>query len=118
MEIKKKQHPKAVVLAHPECNPDVLEKADVVASTGGMLNFVAKSDEMEFIVGTEDGFIHGLRKQFPEKTFYSLSQICRGMKTITLADIKQSLEKNIHEIVVPEEIARQAKRSIDRMLRA
>jgi quinolinate synthase len=117
IDIKKNRHPTAVVLVHPECEPEVLEKADVVASTGGMLQYVAESDKNEFIVGTEEGFVNELRKQFPEKIFYSLRQICRGMKTITLADIKQSLEKNIFEIIVPEEIARRAKQSLDRMLR-
>jgi quinolinate synthase len=92
IDIKKNRHPTAVVLVHPECEPEVLEKA-------------------------EEGFVNELRKQFPEKIFYSLRQICRGMKTITLADIKQSLEKNIFEIIVPEEIARRAKQSLDRMLR-
>ncbi|MCK5601105.1 quinolinate synthase NadA [Candidatus Pacearchaeota archaeon] len=116
IDVKRQKHPGAVVLAHPECELDVLEKADVVASTGGMLNYLAESDENEFIVGTEEGFINELRKQFPEKIFYSLNQICRGMKAITLADIKQALEKNIFEITVPEETSRRAKKAIDRML--
>ena len=116
LRAKQKRYPHALVLAHPECEKAVLDVADVVASTGGMRSFAMTSEAKEFLVATEDGFVDALRRDFPEKRFYSTASVCRGMKAITLEKIKNSLEENVHPIDVDREIAKRAKVTIDRML--
>jgi len=111
-------HPSALVLAHPECRADVLEIADHVTSTSGMLRFAGTSDAKEFIVGTEIGLMHRLRKENPVKTFYPLrtDMICPNMKKTTLQSIVRAFREDRHVIKVPEEIRVPAKRALDRML--
>ena len=111
-------HPQAVFLAHPECNPEVLDLADAVRSTSGMLQYVQEAADKEFIIGTEKGIIHRLRKENPAKVFYSPSQrlICRPMKRITLTDVITALKENRHQITVPEEIRLRALKAVERML--
>jgi len=116
IKAKKAEYPNARVLAHPECDLAVLEQADYVASTSGMFSCVESSDAKEFIVATEEGLVHELRKRFPHKVFYAAGGVCRGMKATSLEDIKNSLEKLVHEVMVPEDIAKKARISIDRML--
>lgn len=114
----RKRHPKALFMAHPECRPEVLEIADHVTSTSGMIKFAISSDAKEFIVGTETGIIHRLQKENPEKTFYPLRKdmICPNMKKTTLKSVLNSLQKMEHVIKVPEEIRIPAKKALDRML--
>jgi quinolinate synthase len=83
-----------------------------------MLRHIAESPASEFAVGTELGILYQLNKKFPEKTFYPVNPnaVCAFMKTITLDKIIRSLETMTPQIRVPEEIARRARRSIDRML--
>ena len=87
-------------------------------STEGMLRHIAGSSAAEFAVGTEIGIMHQLRKKFPEKTFHPVNPnaVCAFMKTITLDKVIQSLETMTPQVRVPEEIARKARRAIDRML--
>ncbi len=114
----KKQHPDAVLIVHPECNPEVIDLADEVQSTGGMLTVVKESSSPEFIIGTEEGMVHRLRREFPRKIFNSIltPRICTGMKNITLSDLYQSLEHEKNEVVLSGEIISKAKKSLDRML--
>jgi len=114
----KQLHPKAVVLAHPECTEDVLQLADVIASTSGIIRWAKDSSEREFIICTENGILHRLRKDSPDKKFYSPTElnVCPNMKRITLDKVLWSLEDMAHEIEVPKDIAARAKRAIDRML--
>jgi quinolinate synthase len=114
----KAAHPQAVFIAHPECNPGVLEQADEVRSTSGMLKYVHESPAKEFIIGTEKGIIHRLRKENPGKVFYSPSRrlICRPMKRITLADVITALKENRYQITVPEDIRVRALKAVERML--
>ena len=114
----RKAHPQAVFLAHPECNPEVLDEADVIRSTSGMLQYVHEAEAREFIIGTEKGIIHRMTKENPGKLFYSPSRrlICRPMKRITLADVVAALQENRHQITVPEEIRRRALKAVERML--
>ncbi|MFP4655503.1 MAG: quinolinate synthase NadA [Methanohalobium sp.] len=116
--LMKEQHPSADFLAHPECRIDVLEIADEILSTTGMVNYVKQSDSDEFIIGTENGILHRLEKENPDKKFYHASQyaICPNMKMITLDSVQKSLEKMEYEIRVPEETRAKAKRALDRML--
>jgi quinolinate synthase len=114
----KAAHPGAVFIAHPECNPEVLDLADVVRSTSGMLSYVHESPEQEFIIGTEKGIIHRMQKENPGKTFISPSRrlICRPMKRITLDDVLAALKENRHRITVPEEVRVRALKAVQRML--
>jgi quinolinate synthase len=111
-------HPDALFIAHPECRPDVLELADVIASTSGMLRLAAESTQREFIIGTEQGLLYPLRKANPDKLFYPASEklICRNMKKISMNDILHSLETMQGEVKVPEEIRQPALTAVERML--
>jgi quinolinate synthase len=113
----KKDHPKAEVLVHPECNSEVIKTADHVLSTGGMLEYANKSSVKEFIIGTEIGVIYRLEKQNPGKIFYPANNniICPNMKLINLEKIMWSLEDNIYEINLPGDIIKKARLSLERM---
>ncbi len=114
----RKEHPHALLMAHPECRLEVLELADHVTSTSGMLRFAKASGAKEFIVGTEVGIMHRLRKENPDKVFYPLRKdmICPNMKKTTLNSILRELKEMKNVIKVPEEIRIPAKRALDRML--
>ena len=114
----KREHPDALVLAHPECRMEVLEKADHVTSTSGMLRFAASSNAKELIIGTETGLLYKLRNDNPDKTFYPLRRdmICPNMKKTSLNSVLKALETMTHKIKVPEEIRVPAKKALDRML--
>ena len=114
----KAEHPDAVLIAHPECRMEVLEKADHVTSTSGMLRYAAESDSKEFIIGTETGLLYKLRTDNPGKTFYPLRKdmICPNMKKTTLKTVLRCLEEMANIIKVPEDIRVAAKESLDRML--
>jgi len=111
-------HPGAPFAAHPECRTEVLAMADFVGSTAGIIRFAAKSSAREIIIGTEEGVIVKLKKEFPDRTFIPASGnlICSTMKLTTLEDIRDALLDMKHVIRVPEEIRVPAKRAIDRML--
>jgi len=115
---RKKEHPQAKVLIHPECRPEVIELADEVFSTGGMIRYAKESDTTEMIIGTEFGIIHRLEKENPGKKFIRVSNkaICPNMKLITLEKVLWALEDMKHQITVPEEIRVKARFAVDRML--
>src|SRR5579864_1643296 len=123
------EHPDIELLLHPECGcvSSCMAKAvdgslpqdrTFFLSTEGMLRHIGQSAASEFAVGTELGILHGLQKNFPHKTFYPVNPnaVCGFMKTITLDNVMRSLETLTPEIRVPAEIARKARRAIDRML--
>lgn len=114
----REEYPNAVFMAHPECRLEVLELADHVTSTSGMLRFSKLSDAKEFIVGTETGLMHRLKKENPDKIFYPLRKdmICPNMKKTTLNSILTALRGMKNIIKVSEEIRIPAKRTLDRML--
>ncbi|HMK61724.1 MAG TPA: quinolinate synthase [Dissulfurispiraceae bacterium] len=114
----RKKHPSALLMAHPECRLEVLELADYVTSTSGMLRYVHSSKSKEFIVGTELGLMYRLRQDNPEKQFYPLrdDMICSNMKKTTLKSIINALKHNEKIIRVHEEIRIRAKNALDRML--
>ncbi|MBP3406816.1 MAG: quinolinate synthase NadA [Kiritimatiellae bacterium] len=118
IETARKLHPGAPVLVHPECSKDVRDAADHQLSTGGMCQFARESDAKEFIVGTEVGILHRLRKENPGKIFHPVSEkiVCSDMKKITLENLADCLREMKHEVAVPEEISTRAKRAIDAML--
>lgn len=114
----KRDNPNALFLAHPECTPEVLELADEIKSTSGMISFAGQSLEKRFIIGTETGILYPLSKAHPEKTFIPADpdMICPNMKKTRLKDVLESLKEMKHVIKVPEEIRVRAKKALDRML--
>ena len=112
------EHPDAVFLAHPECRPEILAMADVIASTSGMLRHVAQTENKEFIIGTEQGILHPMKKANPDKRFFpaSTKMICKNMKKIGLADVLKSLEEMSGEVKVPEEIRVPALQAVQAMV--
>jgi quinolinate synthase len=113
-------HPDAIVLVHPECDPEVTDLADEVLSTSGMLRYAKESDAMEFIIGTEEGLIERMSREMPDKTFYSAgkAQFCVNMKRIRLEDVHRSLAEEIYEVTVAPDIAKRARASLERMIAA
>ena len=111
-------HPGAIILVHPECRPEVIDLADHVASTSGIIRHVCNSSEKEFIIGTEVGILHRLIRECPTKKCYPLSQaaICTNMKKTDLIKVRNSLISLQPRITVPEEIAHRARYAIERML--
>ncbi|MGO0123086.1 quinolinate synthase NadA [Desulfothermobacter acidiphilus] len=111
-------HPGAEVLVHPECRPEVIDMGHAVASTSGMLRYVAQSPAREFIVVTEKGLLHQLRKAYPDRRFYSASPclVCPDMKKITLKKVYRALVDLKPQIEVPPAIRERAHRTVERML--
>ncbi|MGN1013858.1 MAG: quinolinate synthase NadA [Butyricicoccus sp.] len=116
----KELHPDALLLVHPECQPEVAEAADYVGSTTGIMNFAKNSDAKEFIIGTEISIAELLQYDCPDKKFYPLSKelICPNMKATTLVDVLHVLQgTGGEELVMDEETRLAAKRCIDEMIR-
>jgi quinolinate synthase len=111
-------HPGATVLVHPECRPEVIDLADHVASTSGIIRHVCDSTEKEFIIGTEVGILHRLGRECPTKRCHPLSQaaVCRNMKKTDLKKVRDALISLQPRITVPEKIADRARQAIGRML--
>ena len=114
----KKAHPGAEVIAHPECNPEVLALSDHICSTGGMFTYVKSSKSKEFIIGTECGMLYKLNKENPDKKFYlpTPNLVCANMKLITLGWVAHSLENLVYEVKVSDAIREKAKKALERML--
>jgi quinolinate synthase len=114
----KAMHPNALLIAHPECDPEVLERANKVLSTGGMVRFAKESKANEFIVATEEGLCSRLRRENPTKLFYDFSEaICRDMKKNTLEKVFQCLNEEKNEISIEHGILEKARIPIGRMLK-
>ncbi len=113
----KESYPHALVVVHPECRPEVIDLADHVASTSGMVRFANKSNAKDYIIGTEEGIIYRLKKENPEKNFYPLKKtmVCPNMKVTTLESVLNALKEMKHVIKVSEEIRIKAKEALDRM---
>ena len=114
----KKKHPKAQFVVHPECVKELLDVADYIGSTAGIINYVGQSECKEFIVGTEAGILYELKKNNPDKAFYMLSehQVCRDMKYITLEKVYDVLKNKSNQVQVDEALREAALKSLDRML--
>lgn len=119
----KAAHPNALVLVHPECRPEVTELCDYAGSTSDIMNYAAKSDAKEFIIGTENSIAEHLQYKFPDKEFYVMSKrlICPNMKLTTLMDVyKSCLEvgtETKREIIMEQELIEKAKICINEMIR-
>ncbi|MCD5414950.1 MAG: quinolinate synthase NadA [Clostridiales bacterium] len=116
-EIRRKL-PDVRILAHPECQPEVLEKSDFVGSTSQILKEAKKSSDMEFIIGTEIGMLHVLQKENPEKKFHilSLALVCENMKKTSLKDVYEAIKGDKYEMTLDESLRIRAKKSLERML--
>ena len=114
----KRLHPDAVVLVHPECRPEVIDLADHVASTSGIIREVCTSKKQEFIIGTEIGILHRLNRDCPEKRCLPLTgeAICHNMKKTDLVKVRDSLSTLKPRITVPKDVADRARGAIERML--
>ncbi len=114
----KAMHLAAKVLVHPECIPEVVDLADEVFSTTGIVNYVKQSPDKTFIIATEIGVIERLKLEFPEKVFFLAPPggTCLQMKKTTLALVLDALEKEQFKVTVPENIRVRAKKALDKML--
>jgi quinolinate synthase len=114
----RQSHPGAVLMAHPECSDEVKAMADELLSTGQMLKYAKKSTARQFIVATEHGILHTLRKENPGKEFFAASEraVCPNMKRITLEKVLWSLEDMKHKITVAPDVAAKARKALERMI--
>ncbi|PNX45718.1 MAG: quinolinate synthase [Thermoplasmata archaeon M8B2D] len=113
----KKEHPESEVLVHPECRPEIINIADHVFSTNGMVNYAKNSDVKEFIIGTEKELCYRLKNENPNKMFYPIkSAICPNMKKITLEKVLNSLETLEPKIHLSEDIMERAKNPLQKMM--
>jgi len=119
VRLAKEKFPDALLLVHPECNPSVIDLADEVLSTSGMLDFAKKSDKKRFLIGTEEGLIYRLKKENPGKKFYTAgtAKMCRNMKLTTLYDVYLSLKEECYPIELAREIIKSAQKALEAMLK-
>lgn len=117
------RHPEAKFIAHPECEPHILEKADFIGSTTKLLNYTKENEATEFIVATESGIIHQMQKASPHKTFIPAPpnntcacNECPHMRRNTLEKLYLAMKYEMPEITLPEWVIEQGRASIDRML--
>ena len=118
VELAREQHPGAVVLVHPECPPEVIASANAALSTSQMVRYAQQSDARAFVIGTEEGLLHRLRKDNPGKEFHLLTEglVCPDMKKTTLESVVKTMEQHRNPVTVPEDIRSRAKLALDRML--
>jgi quinolinate synthase len=116
-------HPGAVLMAHPECRREVLEIADVVTSTSGMLRYPAGNDTATFVVATETGLLYRLNEMYPDRTFVAAARtaVCPNMKRTTLEKCVATLDEEWddvldHEVTVPPKVREAALRAVQRMI--
>ena len=117
VKVLKMQHPDAIAITHPECSSEMRKTADFIGSTSKMCRYAKESNAKEFIVGTEEGILHRLRKENPKKNFYLAYEgaICPNMKLTTLDRLYASLKEEKNVVKVPEAVANKARASLERM---
>lgn len=113
----KTMYPNAEIVVHPECNTSVRHAADYIGGTSGMATYIAQSPSKEFIVGTEDNFVHRMKKNNHEKLFHPVGTQCTGMRRITLEKVKIALEQMKYEIILPEHVRIDAKKALNKMMK-
>jgi quinolinate synthase len=118
--VLKMQHPDATVMVHPECSSEMRKAADFIGSTSKMCRYAKESNAKNFIVGTEEGILHRLRKENPEKNFFLAYEgaICPNMKLTTLDRLYAALKEEKHVVKVPEAVAKKARASLEKMFQA
>lgn len=113
-------HPNALLLVHPECLPEVSQKADYVGSTTGIMDYAKNSDQKEFIIGTENSIVQHLQFMCPDKRLYPLSKdcVCHNMKMTTLGDVLNCVEGiGGEEITLSDEVMTKARACLDTMIK-
>lgn len=119
VQAAKKAHPQAKLLVHPECLSEVTKEADYVGSTTGIMDYAIKSEDREFIIGTENSILQHLQYECPDKKFYPLSKdcVCHNMKLTTLMDVYHCVNgTGGEEITLAEDVREGALRCINKML--
>ena len=118
---EKEKHPNAKFLVHPECTKELLDQADYIGSTSGIIDFVSQDDGEEYIIGTEIGVFYELKKQNPDKKFYTLQKppICADMKFVTLEKVLDVLKNETNVVTVSDlyqqKVARKRRLSVYRL---
>ena len=115
----KKEHPNALLLAHPECLSEVVGMADYVGSTTGIMDYAKESDAGEFIIATEQSIVEHLQIMAPTKKFYlaSIMAVCHNMKVTSLMDVLNVLKgQGGEEIIMDKALIEESRRPIDRMI--
>ena len=118
VKAEKEKHPHAKFLVHPECTKELLDQADYIGSTSGIIDYVSQDDSEEYLIGTEIGVFYELKKQNPAKEFYTLQKppICADMKFVTLEKVLHVLENETNVVTVSEELLEKALLPLERML--
>jgi len=117
VEEARRLYPNAEIVVHPECNTVVQAKADYVGSTSQMMRYVGESLSNQFVIGTEIGLIERLKHDYPEKKFYPLKEsVCLEMKMNTPEKLLNALKNEEFVVKVPEDVAKRAFKSVNRML--
>lgn len=113
----KKEHEGILIVVHPECNKEIRAEADFIGSTGEIINFVNTSSKKKFLIVTEEGVIHQLRKNNPEKEFYTPygSMVCPSMKITTLEHLHESLLNMKNVVEIDEDLRMKAYNSLENM---
>lgn len=117
--LAKERHPGALLLVHPECRPQVTALADYVGSTTGIMDYVRKSDNHDFIIGTENSIVEHLQFEYPQRRFYPLSSAlsCMDMQLTTLMDVYNCLKgAGGEEIILPDNVMEGAGKCIRKMV--
>lgn len=119
IELARKKYPNAKILIHPECKPEVSALGDYVGSTSGIMEFVRKSKDKQFVIVTEKGVCDRLERDYPDKKFVLIrnNMLCESMKLTTLEEILYSLEHEVNEITLDENIRKLSAGCIERMLK-
>jgi quinolinate synthase len=117
VQVLKAQHQDAVVMVHPECSAEMRRIADFIGSTSQMCRYARESQAKTFIVATEEGLLHRLRKENPDKSFILAYEgaVCPNMKLNTLERIYMALKEEKHVVTVPESIASKARKALEKM---
>ena len=112
----KEEHPNVKVLSHPECSKEVRDLSDYIGSTSGIINYATECEDKEFIIATEEGVLHQLKKKNPDKKFYFPEMmVCPNMKKTSLQDVYDALDGKKEEVILDEEIRKKALTSLENM---
>ena len=112
----KEEHPNVKVLSHPECSKEVRALSDYIGSTSGIINYATECEDKEFIIATEEGVLHQLKKKNPDKKFYFPEvMVCPNMKKTSLQDVYDALDGKKEEVILDEEIRKKALTSLENM---
>ena len=112
----KEEHPNVKVLSHPECSKEVRDLSDYIGSTSGIINYATECEDKEFIIATEEGVLHQLKKKNPDKKFYFPEMmVCPNMKKTGLQDVYDALDGKKEEVILDEEIRKKALTSLENM---